>query len=320
MKVWLGVIGRACVEFVIILLLASFAAGAGRSVALTTVGMRAIYESAATAALGLAPLAALLTLFLAFFSFEFRLRSRIAGWLGLLLLGALLFCFGLGIRFLPFLHDAAAQIGTETQSLRLIPAGTAVQQGRSALYIRAFEGGGATDAAAVDFSSDFPRLSYSPRAEVDPASGETEVQGRLYQAAYALPQPQALVPEAALFSGAWIWDRLAGQEKLPLALAMSGGFLLLALGFRFLCRITGWPLANALLAAAGLAGLVILDAALSGSQLMPALEALLARLGPFFKAHLHGPLLLALVEALLGLILGAADLATAPRGGSFAHG
>ena len=32
-------------------------------------------------------------------------------------------------------------------------------------------------------------------------------------------------------------------------LRRCGGFLLLAIGFRFLCRITGWPLANALLAA-----------------------------------------------------------------------
>ena len=106
MKVWLGVIGRACVEFMIILILVSFAAGAALSVSLPLGGIRAIYKSSALAALGIAPLAATLTLFLAFFSFEFRVKSRLMGWIGLFLLGAILFSFSMGIRRVPLFQES----------------------------------------------------------------------------------------------------------------------------------------------------------------------------------------------------------------------
>ena len=69
MKIWLGIIGRALIEFVIILALVSIAAGMAQSLGLPSGGMRFIYISAASAALSLSPLAALITLFLAFFAF-----------------------------------------------------------------------------------------------------------------------------------------------------------------------------------------------------------------------------------------------------------
>ena len=96
---------------------------------------------------------------------------------------------------------------------------------------------------------------------------------------------------------------------LPRIFAVAGGFLLLALGFRFLCRITGWPLANAILTAAGLAGLVALDALLASATPLGILESLASRTA----LPLHGSLLLASVEAFVGLALTAADLAAAPR-------
>jgi hypothetical protein len=80
-----------------------------------------------------------------------------------------------------------------------------------------------------------------------------------------------------------------------------------------LCRLTGWPLANALLAAAGLAGLVVLDAILSGSPLLGSAQALIGRLGLSLKGPDTSLFLLAAIEALIGLGLGAADLAAAPR-------
>jgi hypothetical protein len=260
----------------------------------------------------LVALAAVLTLFLAFFSFELRVRSRAAGWLGLLLLGALLLSVGIGVRRMPLLREAVAEpSAASAKAAQLMSAGTALQQGRTALWIRSFEGSEAIDAVAVDFGSDYPRLAYAPRAALDPSTGDTEIQGRTYRAALPEARPFALVPEAAFYSGSWIWDRLARMdgEPLPRVFAAAGGFLLLAIGFRFLCRITGWPLANALLAAAGLAGLVALDAALSGGTALGFMEGLARRVG----IPLGGAYLLACAEGLMGLALGAAELATAPR-------
>jgi hypothetical protein len=311
MKVWLGVIGRACLEFAIILVLISFAAGASTSISAPSVDSGAIYKSAAKAALDLVPLAAVFTLFLAFFSFELRIRSRVAGWLGLFFLGAILLTFGIGLRRLPLLREAvASSTRGGSKALPLIPPGTAEQQDRVALWIGSFAGGEVLDAVAVDFGSDYPRLAYVPRAAIDPSTGEIDIQGRSYRTALPSSRPFALVPEASVFSGSWIWDRLDSMDGASLfpVFAAAGGFLLLAIGFRFLCRITGWPLANALLAAAGLAALVALDAVLSGSAILGRMESLARRLG----LPLSGPLLLAAVEGILGLALGAAETG-APR-------
>jgi hypothetical protein len=313
MKSWLGVVGRACLEFVIILILLSFAAGASTSVALPTDSLRPVYKYAAEAALGLTPLAALLTLFLAFFSFEFRLRSRVAAWLGLLCLGAMLFSFGIGLRRVPLIHDAATPPKASRAALRLIPAAVAFQQRRAMLWTGAYEGSDALDAVAVDFGSDFPRLAYAHRAALDPKSGEVEIQGRTYSFSLPTPRPVSLVPESSLFAGSWIWDRLASMDEAPLSLvfAVVGGFLLLAIGFRFLCRVTSWPLANVFLAAAGMAGLAILDASLSGPAPLSFFNLLAKRAG----LPMGGPLLLASIEGAFGLLLGVIDVATAPRSG-----
>ena len=311
MKVWLGVIGRACVEFTIILILVSFAVGAAMSVSLPLGGIRAIYKSSALAALGIAPLAATLTLFLAFFSFEFRVKSRLMGWVGLFLLGAILFSFSMGLRRVPLIQESIAiPTGGVTEAPRPVPTGVSVRQGRLGLWIGSLEGGEVRDAVAVDFGSDYPRLSYSPRAGVD-SSGTADIQGRAYPVLLPKVLPLSLVPEAEYFAGSWIWDRLAKMDRDPVLMvtASVGGFLLLALGFRFLCRITRWPLANALLAAVGLTALMVADATLSGDALLGTIESLTGRLG----FPLHGLLLIAAIEGLIGLVMTAIDLAAAPK-------
>jgi hypothetical protein len=312
MKSWLGVVGRACLEFVIILILLAFAAGASTSVALPDDNFRPLYMYAASAALGLTPLAALLTLFLAFFSFELRLRSRIAGWLGLFCLGALLFSFGIGLRRSPIVREAATLPRIARTTLRLIPPATAIQQRKTAVWIGSYDGGDAVDAVAVDFGSDYPRLAYSSRVPLSTKTGEVEIQGRGYSAVRPESNRMFLVPESSLFAGSWIWDRLSGMDDAPayLVFAAAGGFLLLAIGFRFLCRITGWPLANVFLAAAGLAGLAVLDAVLSGPAPLSFLDAAARRSG----LPLSGALLLAAIEGAVGILLGLIDILAGPRG------
>lgn len=313
MKSWLGVVGRACLEFVIILTLLSFAAGVSTSVTLPAEGLLPVYKYASEAALGLTPLAVVLTIFLAFFSFELRLRSRAAGWLGLLCLGAILFSLGIGLRRAPLIREAAIPPKATKVALRLIPPAASVQQGKTTLWTGGYEGFEAIDAVAVDFGSDYPRLAYAKRAALDPKTGDVEIQGRNYSFSLPAPRPLSLVPESSLFAGSWIWDRLASMDTAPayLAFAAAGGFLLLAIGFRFLCRVTGWPLANVFLAAAGLAGLVILDAALSGPASLSFFNALARRA----RLPMEGPLLLASMEGAFGILLGAIDVAAAPRGG-----
>ena len=313
MKSCLGVIGRACLEFLIFLILLSFAAGASIAVALPNDNLRPMYIYAAWEALRLTPLAAFFTLFLAFFSFDLRIRSRLFGWLGLFLLGALLFSFGIGLRRAPMLREAAARPKIAAAAPKLVPAGVAIQQWRTAIWIGSYEGGEAVDAVAVDFGSDYPRLAYSPRASLSSKTGEVDIQGRSYSAARPDVDQMLLVPESSIFAGSWIWDRLSAMDDEPIymAFAAAGGFLLLAIGFRFLCRMTGWPLANVFLAAAGLAGLAILDAALSG----PGTQAYLDVAARNFGLPLSGTLLLASMEGVAGLLLGLVDIAAGSRGG-----
>jgi hypothetical protein len=317
MKSWLGVIGRACLEFAIILILISFATGASTSVAASSSGPDLLYMNAARAALSLVPLATVITLFLAFFAFEHRIKSRAGGWVGLLFLGILLFSFGLGLRRVPFIQETLAVPVQATGKQSLIPAGVASQRDRIALLIGSYEGGQAVDAVAVDFGSDYPRLAYSERVRIDPNAGKIDVQGKDYSAV-ALPlATPLLVPEASIFEGSWIWDRFAAMDGLAwyFALAAAGGFVLLAIGFRFLCRLTLWPLANALLAAAGLAGLVALDAFLSGPGILGPAQGLAIRSG----LSMPESLLLASIEGALGLVLGVIEFAAAPKHGSRRH-
>jgi hypothetical protein len=311
MKAWLGVVGRACIEFVIILILISFTAGASSSIVASNGGARVVAINACKAALDLVPLAALLTLFLAFFPFERRIKSRAAGWLGLVVLGFMLFSFGIGIRRAPLLRELASASEGTKQELRLQAAGTMNQSGRSVLWVGSYEGGEAADVVDVDFGSDYPRLVYASRAPLDVSNGAVDIQGRICSAALPNAKPLALFPEASVYEGSWFWDRLAAMDgaSLLFVFASIGGFILLAVGCRFLCRITLWPLANAIIAAAALVALVALDATLSGPDMLGFISSLAGRCG----LVLPEGLLLAALEALIGLALSVIDFVLAPK-------
>jgi hypothetical protein len=313
MRTWLGVLGRACIEFFLILLLLSAAVGAMLSL---DTGIQNLLAYMAGAALDLVPLAVSLTLFLAFFDFELRIRSRIAGWLGLLILGGLLMAAGIQLRRMDFIKENLPVPVAASAAPRPSPPGLTTTKAGVALWYRDMASGDVLDAVAVDFSSDFPRMAYSSRSFFDPASGLIEIGGRSYDATRPAPGPIRLVPEASAFAGSWIWDRLAAMDRAPVldVLAAAGGFILLVLGFRFLCRITPWPLANAILAAAGFVGIVVLDAVLSGAGAQKVITGVSRDLG----LSLTPVYLLAGLEGAVGLLLGLADLAAAPRraGGS----
>jgi hypothetical protein len=311
MRTWLGVLGRAFIEFFLILLLLSTAVGAMLSL---DTGIHNLLAYMAGSSLNLVPLAVSLTLFLAFFDFELKIRSRIAGWFGLMLLGGLLMAGGIQARRMDFIKESLPVPVAAVKAPTPSPAGVAATKGGVALWYRAAASGDLLDAVAVDFGSDFPRMAYSARSFFDPSSGLAEIGGRSYDLTRPAPQSVRLVPEASVFAGAWIWDRLAAMDREPLldALAAAGGFILLALGFRFLCRISGWPLANAVLAAAGFVGIVVLDAVLSGSVPQKAILGLAKDLG----LNLPPVLLLAALEGGAGLLLGLVDLAAAPRRGA----
>lgn len=308
MRNWLGVIGRACIEFLLILFL--LAASAGAMLSLDT-GLYNFFAYMATAAFDLYPLAVALTLFLAFFSYEQRIRSRLAGWLGLLILGSLLMAVGIQVRRIDVIKQSLPAPKTVSQSPRLAPAGVSLVKSGVVLWYKEIQSGDLIDAVAVDFSSEYPRMSYSSRSFVDPGTGIVEIAGRTYTATKPAEAPIRLVPEASVFAGAWFWDRLATMDKEPIlhVFAAAGGFVLLILGFRFLCRVTGWPLVNAVLAAAGFVGIVMLDAVLSGPTAQKMIGGIARELG----IVLPPLLLLAALEVSFGLLLGFIDLAIAPR-------
>jgi hypothetical protein len=308
MRTWLGVLGRAFIEFFLIILLLSAAVGAMLSL---DTGIQNFLAYMAGAALDLVPLAVSLTLFLAFFDFELRIRSRIAGWIGLLILGGLLMAAGVQARRMQFIKENLPVPVAVSKAPLPGPAGIASTKAGVVLWYRGIANGDILDAVAVDFGSDFPRMAYSSRSYFDPSSGLVEIGGRSYDATRPASAPIRLVPEASVFAGAWIWDRLASMDRESFldVLAAAGGFVLLVLGFRFLCRITGWPLANAILAAAGFVGIVVLDAVLSGTVAQKAIVGIAKDLG----LSLPPVLLLAGLEGSVGLLLGLADLAAAPR-------
>ncbi len=73
--------------------------------------------------------------------------------------------------------------------------------------------------------------------------------------------------------------------------------------------MTGWPLVNAVLAAAGFVGIIVLDAVLSGSAVQKVIIGIARELG----IALPPIILLAALEGSVGLLLGFMDIAVAPR-------
>jgi len=209
------------------------------------------------------------------------------------------------------LRELASTPERTKQELRLQTAKTMNQRGSTVLWIGSYEGSDVADAADIDFGSDYPRLVYAPRAPLDTSSGSVDIQGRTCSAALPEAKPLALLPEASVYAGSWFWDRLAAMDGVPSPFVFAAivGFILLAVGCRFLCRITLWPLANAIIAAAALVALVALDAMLSGPDTLGFIAGIAGRSGLVLPENL----LLAALEALLGLAMSALDLAIAPK-------
>jgi hypothetical protein len=315
MKAWLGVIGRACIEFCIVILLLACAEGLYRSLLNPDLVFSQIALLAGAAALRMYPAAGLIALFLSFFSFDSRVKNRAAGWLGLVLTGCLLFGSGLAARRILSPSDWDGP-PTQRAGSDLPAPGLARDRGGILLWFRALEGDLVSDPAAVDFDRPSPRLVYAPSAELDRKTGMIRIEGRDYPALAVNEGPSPLLPELALFRGDWIWERLAsGDHDSPfLVAAVAAGFVLLAAGLRFLRGMTTWPLANAFLAGAGLLGLLAGDAALASPLVEGAMRTAMGRMG----LALPHALLLAGFEAVLGLLLGIAELlgSTRRRGGA----
>ncbi|HOX30872.1 MAG TPA: hypothetical protein PLB91_00995 [Spirochaetales bacterium] len=308
MKSWFGVLGRACLEFLLILSLAALVSGAASSLAATNPRGGLLLAFALAALPRLLPLAAAAAIFLAMFSFEHRVASRAAGWLGLLLLGIILLSAGLAPRLLPGLQRLLPEAPTSFEAA-LQPPGVGVDRDGLLLWYRQPGDGG--DAVLVDFREPYPRLSHQAGILLDAAKLTIRAGGSSYGAAAARLRAEPLFPEAALLPGPPIWERYAelGALPLPASLALLGGFVLLATGFRFLTRLSRWPLANALFAVSGFLAFLALDAAFAS----PALAALAAALLPRSGGAMPALLVPAAAEGLLGLLLGAADLAIRTR-------
>jgi hypothetical protein len=312
MKAWFGVLGRSCLEFLIVLVVAAFIAGASASLGAQAASFATLLFFSRKALLGLIPVAATLTVFLSMFSFERRVKSRLSAWLGALLLGALLFSVGMAARRFPLLRDLAEPKGRAAASAGLQAPGLGTDREGLVLWYRSAEGTRAEDAVAVDFRAPSPRLVYAASSPLDAARGEILIGGKAYGATAPRQALAPLLPEAELFAGFWLWDRFAGLDGSPLiaAAAACAGFILLVSGFRFLVRLTRWPLANAFFAIAGFLGLLVLDAFLASPAVTAVGASLAGRAG---LASVSPALFLGAIEAAAGFVFGAAELALAPR-------
>jgi hypothetical protein len=306
MKSWLGTLSRACIEFLLALLLVGGAEALDTSLRMATPQTVATFREAVSAMLVYMPLAGLIALFLSFFTVESRVASRALGWSALILVAVLPLVASVALERFPLAQEIRQAVRPKPAMPKPLPAGMSLERGPLMLWIGAWQGNTALDAVGADFSSPQPRLFYSPRAPFDPARGVVYIEDRAFPAALNPPQPIELMPEAGSLSPWWIWDRLANSDGLsPLqAVAMAIGFGFLAAGLRFLARLTSWSLANAFLAAAGLLGILILDALLATPEAVNFVSPLLRRA----RLALPYPLLVATFEAFLGLLAGLIDL------------
>ena len=312
MKAWFGVLGRSCLEFLLILALVALVAGASASVSMLPVRFASLLTFARGALLDLIPLAAATALFLSLFSFERRVPSRLAGWLGAILLGCALFSGDLAARRFPVIHEivaseAAATLDSPAHAGLQAP-GLAHEQDGLFIWYRTVEGGQALDVAFLDSAQANPKLHYAARTPLDADKAELLLGDTRYSVAPPSRKAEPLAPEVDRFSDHWLWIRLPSLDAYPLFVAAvaAAGFVLLAAGFRFFARLTRWPLANAFFGSAGFLGLLILDASLASPTATSLASSLAGRAGLSDTAP---ALIQAAVEATLGLLLGAADLA-----------
>ncbi|HET7839475.1 MAG TPA: hypothetical protein VFL04_06915, partial [Rectinemataceae bacterium] len=166
MKLWLDTVGRALIEFILIIALVALMGGLDSSVGPGQRDGRSVLLGSARSAIAYMPLAVAATIFLSMFAFERRVSSRAAGWLGLLTIGCLLFAayFGLlGLSAGGSLARAAGDQAKRTQ-VQAPQAGLAAERGLSLLWAQDFGPGQAQAVVAADFARPYPRLRYAGTA------------------------------------------------------------------------------------------------------------------------------------------------------------
>ncbi len=319
MKHWLDVVGRALIEFLLILVLIALVGGLGASLGPGPKDASAILRDSARAAIGYMPLALAASLFLSMFSFDRRLANRAAGWLGLLTIGILLFAAYFGVLRLIAGGPLALEGQGPAFGARPPATGISIERGKRLLWVGSLEGGTAGGAlshdvvarnvVAADFSAAFPRLAFAQEASYDPLAGIIRLAGADWQVFPEHSTMGPLIPELSQLPQSRIWDRLRvlDRSSIPQALAAAGGFLLFLIGFRFLARLSRWPLASAFLAAAGFVGAIMADSYLGS----PGAERLVH--GFAGGGALPFVWLVAAFEGGMGLLMSAVDLLVTPR-------
>lgn len=311
MKNWLGAAGRLCADFVLFLLVFSATAALGQSPGGAPAGD--LIRNAAAAAETFYPLAAAAAIILGTYAFERHIRLRFLSWLSALVLGFGLLAGGAWLRR----SDPISAAGMEGPK---VAAGVFVERGPRALYVKRYEGSGALRAFGVATDSPrMPRVVYAPLAVYDSGRGSVMIDGQAFPTfPPGLPPNGRGVPErhlGPLIPGVGrgaLDQRLAGLDRLsfPFALAVLGGFALLAAGFASLASLPRWPLVGFFFAAAGFLALVLLDTALTSTAVTWFFDGLRARFG---LGGIPGVLAVAALEAALGLVLGLASLAAPAR-------
>lgn len=304
MKNWFGAAGRFCADFLLVLLLLVAIAALGESPAGFAAGD--LLVAALAAGLRLFPIAAIAAVFLGFHAFERRTGKRFLSLLSVLVLG-----FGVLAGF------------TELRRLDLAPegrkgkpgpaAGMVVENGADSLLVGHYEGSSAV--LALGYKADgqgAPRLFYAPRAEYSPGNGTVKIGTQSFQSREAPDPSWRFLPSIPGLEGRRLDERLAGLDglSLPLALIVAGGIAFLAAGLAGFASLPRWPLVGFFFGLAGVVILVLLDAALMSPPALLLAGKLAARLG---LAQVPGLLVVACLEAFLGLVFAFLALAAGRR-------
>jgi len=304
MKNWLGAVGRSIAAFCIILLILAATAAIFRDAeASFRLPLLTTLLGSLTSVL---PCAAAAAIFLGFFIFEERSRSRLLSWASLFALGCLFLAGGVGLKALR-LEPSSAPLSSAPVAGRTVEAGTLL------CYVRSYDGGEAVEAVGYDFQSRLPpRLTFAPRTAAPGRDGIIAVEGNRYplraKKTGNMREPSPLGPSSADIAARLI--ALDGLRFTDLLIA-AAGFILLATGLASLSRLPRWPLVGFFLSCAGLYLLIILDIAIASPELSSPIRLLAARVG---FGSWPAPRIEAAIEGGLGLLAGLAGL-LAPRRG-----
>jgi len=304
MKNWFGAAGRFCADFLLVLILVVAIAALGGSPAGTTAD--GLLVAAIAAGLRLFPIAVIAAVFLGFHAFERRTGKRFLSLLSVLVMG-----FGVLVGF------------AELRRLDLVPelrygkpaavSGMVVENGGSSLFVGRYEGSSAVLALGYEADGEgAPRLFYAPRAEYAPETGRVRIGSHVFEGREALEPAWRFLPSIPGLEGRRLDERLAGLDGLPLSLALivAGGIAFLAAGLAGFASLPRWPLVGFFFGLAGVIVLVLLDAALMSPPALLLAGKLAAKLG---LSKVPGILVVACLEAFLGLVFAILALAAGRR-------